>query len=204
MTPPQYPGAVPTQPSTWPTVIGILMIIIGSIGLLIYGCGGAVSTIMPSILSGAANSPNANQDPVTVAQLTFYRTYLPWNIGNAVVLIAQGALVLVAGIRLLRRRSSAARFARLWAVARLVWVVPQSVVGYLMSAHMFQALADAGAQSGQPMPGNMMALMQGFGVIGAVMGAVFYSAFPIFLLIWFSRTSIRGEMAQWSDGTDSH
>jgi hypothetical protein len=55
MAPPQYGGEIPAQPSSWPTVIGVLLIVLACIGLLINLCNGVMAAFVPAIMSAAGN-----------------------------------------------------------------------------------------------------------------------------------------------------
>lgn len=196
--PPQYPGPIPTQASAWPTVIGTILIVIASLGLLFNVCGGVMSTIMPAIMSKVAeSSPQAN-DAVFQAQIAVMQKYMGWSIINALVMLALSVIMLMGGIGIVRRRRSGVTMSRLWAVLRIIWAIPASYVGYVVSMETFKAMEQASADSGQTgMPAGVMGFMQGLGVIGVIIGFVIVCLLPGFILIWFALPKIKAEVATW-------
>ena len=195
--PPSVPGAMPTSTSAWPTVIGVLMTVLSSLGMLMYGCGAIWNAIWPAI-SAKISQTTAGGNKTFEAQLEVMRHYLPWNIVNAIVMVGLSAMLLMTGIGLLRRRRWSMRIGITWAVTRILWAVPASWVGYLIAIETFETMEKAAADAGQPMPAGINGMLHAFGVGGIVLGALFVSALPAFVLIWFSRSKIRNEVAQWS------
>jgi hypothetical protein len=198
MSPPQQFGETTAEPSNWPTVLGIIMIVIASLGLLQNACGGVASLFMPSLMSGLAQSASPD-DPMIAAQVEMSRRFMVWNVINALVMIVLGIVLLSAGIGVFRRRRKGIVWARIWAVCRILWSMPASYLGYRIAVESFKAMEAAAAGSEQPMPPGFGSMMQTMGAVGVIVGIIFYSAFPLFLLIWFSRAKIRAEAAQWSD-----
>ena len=117
--PPSVAGAMPKAPSTWPTVIGVLMTVLASLGMLTYGCGAIWNAIWPAI-SARVSQTAAGGNRTFEAQLEVTRHYLAWNIFNAIVMVGLSLMLLMAGIGLLRRRPWCRRIGIMWAIARVV------------------------------------------------------------------------------------
>lgn len=197
MTPPSFGGAMPQQQSVWPTAIGVILVIIGCAGLLMYGCGSMFTIFFPMLMDKAAQG-GGQVNAVTKAQFEVIEKYFVWNISNAVVLSLLGVGVLIAGIGILRRRKLGVNLARFWAITRIVWAVPATYFGYLIAVENFDAMKRAAEESGSPMPAGVATMMELFGPVGAAIGVVFTTAMPVFVLIWFARGRIRKEVQEWT------
>ena len=195
MTPPVHGGDIPTGPKTWPTVIGVIMIIVASLGLLQNVCGGIVGVLMPALIQSMP--AEAADDPSFKAQIEIGKRFLPFQIANAVVLLALGVLLLMAGIATVKRKRVAVKYSRVWAVARILWAFPAAVATYFIMVETIKTMEQAAADAGQPMPSGIMTFMQMLGPLGAVINLIFWCALPVFVLIWFARGAIKDETAKW-------
>ena len=126
------------------------------------------------------------------------RRHMVWNIANAAVLFALGVVLMFAGIGVLRRKRSGISAARTWAVLRILWTIPAAFMTYRVMIDTVKAMEEAGATSNQPLPPAIAGIMQSLGIIGPVVGAIFASALPAFVLIWFSRSSVKAESSRWA------
>jgi hypothetical protein len=195
MTPPVHGGEMPAQPTSWPTVLGVILIIMASLGLLSNVCGGVFSVFAPQIMS--AMPAEAADDPTFKAQMDVTRRFMPFQLANAAILLALGVLLLMAGIGLARRRRASIKYARLWATGRILWAIPAAVATHYIMVESLKMMEQAAADSGQPMPAGIMGFMQMLGPVGAVINLVFWCAMPVFVLIWFARAKIKNEVATW-------
>ena len=96
MTPPSEVGELPAKPSGWPTAIGAISIIFGSLGVLCYGCGAGWTMVTPMLLSGMP----ADQRPPTPQGAQLFA-----QIFQQCAAFGLGLWLLIAGIGLTRRRS---------------------------------------------------------------------------------------------------
>ena len=199
MTPPVEPGEIPHPTSAWPKVIGVITIVFGALGILVYGCGGLIGNVIVVALSGAAQSGGAI-DPVNAAQMDVLRQYMPWTILSGLGSLALGVLLLVAGIGLLRRRSWSRKASVVWSILRMTYAIPTGVLGYIVNTAQFEAMEQAAASSSSPIPSGFFAIMHSLGPAGLGCGLVWGWALPVFLLSWFSRSKIKAEVAQWTQG----
>jgi hypothetical protein len=198
MTPPMQTGGVPARPTSWPMVIGIILIVVASLGLLSNGCGGVANLFMPAIMS-RMQQQSGQSDPIVQVQMDIIHKYIGWNIANALVMVVLGIILLVGGISMVKRKRSGVSMSVVWAVARIIWAIPASYVGSLVFNDTVEAMRKAAEQNPnaqQPPPG-MFGLMQSFGAVGVVIGVVFACAIPVFVLVWLNRPAIKAETAQW-------
>ena len=192
VTPPSDPAEVPPSPSTWPTAIGVIAIVLGGVGAL-GGCVGAFSPLFMGMM----------QSIVPEGQVTGLESMMDWAVWLVAVSIVSmliAVLLLVAGIGVIKRRAWGPKVALVWAGLKMIFVIVHSVAGYLIQIAQFEAMAND-----QNMPAGMGAfvgsLMQAFGIFGLLIGVLWGWALPVFLFIWFARKKIRTETAGWAAPT---
>ncbi len=195
--PPQQPGEIPAQPSTWPTVLGIISIVLASLGILTNLCGGVAAVFMPAIM-GAIGDAAPKDDPMIKVQVELAHRFMAFNLANAVIVIGLGVILLSAGIGLARRRRTAVGKVKLWAIGRIIWSIPAAYATYVITDESLKMMQQAAADSGKPMPGGGFAtFMAAMGPISAAINFAIWCAVPIFMLIWFSRGKIKSETSRW-------
>ena len=188
------PGAPPTQPvtyappaqrSSWPTVLGIIAIVLGALGIL----GGLWGLISPMVMKAAwANAPAPNQ-----AMLDAIEPWRGWVVLCALVTIVLAIALLVSGIGLVRRRTWARPLCQTWAVFKILYVLASSGLGYQMA----RASYDTASQQSPNLPALGPTFAQSMAAVGVCVGIVWSCALPVFLLIWLSRARIKAEIAEW-------
>ncbi len=181
-TPPVRPtGQIDATRSNWPTWLGVLLCVFGGIGLLQRFFGVVFVAVMPLI------PPN-----VLPPEMTVTGTLWGYGLVLSIVSLPLSAVHLTAGIQTLRRRPTA----RFWVVAFVIYAVvilpPGAIYQYIAMQHQMQQAAQQGNS-----PQGMAALGAGFGLVVGVLGAMVALAWPAFLLIWYSRASIREEIRSW-------
>ena len=194
---------MPARVSSWPTALGVLAIVIGSLGIIAYGCGGTFGLLTQSAMYRAMKSTGAGTADIFDAQAQVTTKYMPFTIANGVILSGLAILILIAGVGMLRRRTWSRRCALTWAVLRIVYAVPAAYLSYRLTQEMMQAMTNAMATTPNPsggtmtMPAGMSSIMQIFGVVGVVITFFFTCAMPIFALVWFNLPQFKREMAGW-------
>jgi hypothetical protein len=173
--PPTSPGVVTAlkPASTWPMVVGIIAVVLGGFGIL-GGIWGIVAPLIMGRMFAAASQDVQMIDPAIGLPL-------------AVLGLALACMLAAGGIGLLRRRR--------WAVPVLLWwswlKVVFSTASLLITIPVtLKAVDAAGANSPMPMMPIIMASL--------VLGLLWAWALPVFIIIWFRRGVIRGEVAGWS------
>ncbi|MEM7227942.1 MAG: hypothetical protein AAF432_03920 [Planctomycetota bacterium] len=201
---PQPPGvpAMPSSPpvvqgvvarphqSTWPTVVGICLLVYGSLNALGGFCGIVGTFFVGALGDISAGQPGAPD--MTVADM------MPASpIVMAVMSLVMGSiagLLIVSSTGLLRRRSWCLKALMVYAVAKIVvggsWTIYQGFKQVSMINEMVDAQAGQGGAPPQAFMSSITALSIGFGFLYQV-------AVPVFVLIWFMRTKIRDEVMGW-------
>ena len=183
LAPPTQPGpiATPVARSSWATVIGTIAIVFGSLGSL-QGVLGILSPLTtaffrPFMFAGQAEA---------IEQSTV------WNVGSGVAGLVIAVLLLVGGIRIVGRHRGAVVVLRGWAVAKILFILITTVVGYQLVQSQMEAF-----QNNPNLAGPGAPVFKTVGAIGMVFGVVFLCSLPVFVLIWFSRSKIKDEVAGW-------
>ncbi|MEE9128565.1 MAG: hypothetical protein V3T84_00995 [Phycisphaerales bacterium] len=189
MTPPTDAGAIPPKPSSWPMVIGVIAIVFGSLATL-GGCFGLGSSLF--IDQFMSLMPQGEDSELTSAM----QGLKPVMIISASLTMVLAIVLLIGGIGVLRCRAWGRSTCLTWAGLKMVLVVCNSVLSYVLQQAQFQAMAEDPNMAGS-MPGFLPALMQAMGAVGLVVGLLWGWALPVFMLIWFSRRKIKAEVAQW-------
>lgn len=178
--------APPTRPtaelqghrSSWPGVLGVLLCVFGGIGLLqrIFGVG------FMALMHTLPLPPEAKMDGMAYV----------YGLILSVVGLPLAIVHLTAGIQTLRRKPSARTWVVVFFAYAVLLAIPAAVYQYFA---MQQQMQQAAQQSGQP---AMAVVGSGFGLVMAIVGMLVSLLWPTFLLIWYSRPSIREEMSTWS------
>ena len=177
-TPPSEVGELPPDPSRWPTLIGVVSILLASLGLA-AGCCGMASPFLPGFFS----------DMVPPEQIELMRASQPpvlWVISASLIGLAVSTLLLLAAIGILRRRSSGVTLCRVWA-----WInIPWAAISIIASIYIHLQVP----QDAQQMSVGLQYVFLAFGICFTLL---FGLGFPLFLLLWFSRARIKEEVDAW-------
>ena len=192
MTPPTDAGAIPPKPSSWPTVIGVIAIILGSLATL-QGCMGLGWPALAALFTSALPEEQAGMMDATTA-------FAPLMMISAGLTLAVAIVLLIGGIGLTKRSPRSPKTCRIWAGLKMLLVVYSSIVGYLVQQAQMEAMQrmlEEDPNTAGAMPGFFGTLMAIVGPVILVFAIVWGWALPIFMLIWFSRRKIKAEVAQW-------
>ncbi len=191
-TPPTAPSPVqPTErPRVWPTTIGVISIVLGSLGI-IGGCWGVVSPTFMGALSEQMPQGSIQGAETMAKHAGMYAVS-----GGAGMMVA--TLLLIAGIGMLRRRPWSVSANRWWAVLKMLLVVGQVAFAILIQDEVVAEIT-----RNDP---NAAAMGAGFVSVAVGIGFAFVLlwgwAYPVFLLIWLSRRGVKAETASWQRGDD--
>lgn len=111
-----------------------------------------------------------------------------WHLLSGVVQMGLGVFLVVASIALRRRRRAGVSLCRVWAWLAIAWAV--TAMGWAiwwLPRHAAE------------IPGLSLASWQAWAVFGIVFALVLILAFPVFLLLWFSKLDVRAEVETWPD-----
>lgn len=177
---------MPETPSKWPTVVGILGIVLASLGFVGGCCALGNPFYMGFFIDMMANSPNAPKEQVELMKAS--QMPAAWMIMAGLIGIGMSVLLLVGAINVVRRRAKGVGLCKTWAWINMPWAVISLMVGLAFQMRIppeLQQVSGAWQYIGLAF-GGCMTLVFGIGV-------------PIFFLAWFSRQTIRDEIAAWSD-----
>ena len=185
LTPPTQAPPLPVQASVWPTVVGIISIIYASLGLFGTFCGLAFLFVLPSFADWLRGLGMPEEDVQALA------TSMPpvgWTVFSSLVGLAMIILLFVGALRLLRHRASGARLCALWSWMIIPWTIIATVITLVFQLNAPVPSSDPGQQIGA--------------AIGSVIGVVVGLVLPVFMVIWFSRPTIKSQVAQWRRRSD--
>ncbi len=189
--PPTEPsGAMKPREATWPLVLGVVSLIFG-IGGLLMGLYGMASPWFTQYLESVA--------PVQMSgAMAAAGQYAALTVGiYAVSLVLAGAL-LAGGIGLLNQRRWSRRVLLAWAVSKVVYAVPATMLQMMMQKDaMLAAQASAAGAGGGAMPPMANNIMQAMGVFGMIIGLAWLSALPAVMMAWLWRPTIRAQVNGW-------
>lgn len=190
-TPPMDGEFIDEQQSKWPTVVGTISIVLGSLGILCYGCN-SVSTIFQPMMVNML--PPDQQPPPQPAAI------MAMSIAQYCGLALLGIWLLVAGIGLCKRSAWAPKAITFWAIARLALTVIFTILTFVFLQDMVdginQQIEQSAAQQGNAVPFTMTT---GIMTIIILVMLVFVSWWPIFILFWMSRATVQRDTAEWAE-----
>lgn len=195
-TPPTVPGPIPGPEPSWPKPVGILAIVFGSYGILEHVCGAASPLFMGLMTQAATQALPAGEADAMRAQADAMAPYLlPLLLGN-MLLLGSAVLLLVAGIRCVSRHPACRQLMLIYAAAELVLTMLYLGLSWVMNNAVMAAVAQSPSTAGAP-PGMMSMIGTLSGVAGFVLGLLFLAPWPIFLLIWFNRRTVKDQVLLW-------
>jgi len=183
------PGAAPRQ---WPTVVGVICLVLGVLGLLQGACGLVGNLVIPLFMDHMPKGAGGT----TSAMTTQFQPYL---LSVAAVALMLSSLLTTGGIALTKRKRWASAVLLHWSWLRMLVVVAALVLNYLVMQQQFaQAMEQASANNPTvAMPPWFSSMMSAIGSVGIAWGLAWGWALPIFCLIWFNRARIRAEVSEW-------
>lgn len=169
--PPTARGAIrPVDRTTWPTTLGVISIVLGSLGLVYY----PISFVMTMAISPEQGGPG-----------------LPFLVASHVVAEGLAGWLLGVGVGLARRRRWGAAHARLWAWAKIAFAVISIGLGFALQST--DAIKEAQAEAG--VPAEMMVLIM---VVGGLVSLGWALWLPVLLLVWLRRKPVRTQWEAWA------
>lgn len=192
--PPTVPYVpIPAKLPAWPKVIGILHIVYASLLMLGGIMGGIYAVIFTFISSAVGNAAGNAQE---AAMFEAMGTYIPivscgWFINGLL-----GIVLLIAGIKMIKRQPQGASLTTFWTWAETVTILVMATMQGFFYTRMFDAMSAVGAGPGGG-PAMPAGFSTGMGVATAIFIVVFGLIYPVFLFIWMSRRSVRDHIAEW-------
>lgn len=189
-----HPAAPPTSPrglkvraKAWPTVIGVVCLLYAALGLL----GGVVGLSTP-MWEGAMRAAT----PGSAATKAAWDEFSTLNVVIGALAIPMSGLAGAGAVQVLRRRVVGRTLLRTWAVLSQPLAVLSGVAMYNFELQQIRGQM-AVQTAGTPMPSGLPEMISGMmGVIAWAWGA----AWPLFVLFWFARASVREDCRGWARG----
>lgn len=176
--PPTMPGAVAAAPSTWPTVFGVISIVLGALGVLGAAFGFVSLALIPRLLPAGQGTH-------------FPGTVMTVSVSSAALNLMVAALLIAAGAGLARRRRWGVGATRTWAIMRIVLAIVGVGVAWWMQSWMRQHPPQT---ANAPPPGFTKTVQS----ISLLLGLMWALAWPIICLAWLGRPRVRAEYDRWS------
>lgn len=175
----------PVRRPVWPTVIGILSICFGGLGLLCGSIGMIANLVGPfkdmtkmASPSGLDFTPPSGLHAATVA--------------TSLLGLTIAILLLIGGILVLRRRRAGVALHVAYIVLQFLNVVASMAVQYMMVSWMQSKFGELAQAPHMPMEAFKVQM-----VVAMATTALFGLPYPIFLAVWFLRPVIRQQVASW-------
>lgn len=192
--------------SQWPSVVGIIGIVLASLGLLTNACGAiyaAIVLISGKVLMGPAGPGAGGAEIEKLVEASTMR-HAPLNAAVALAGLAASVWLLIGSI-MLTKRSPRAAMLRWWSLLAIAFVLVATITQAMQQSELMSVMAAAAAKEAQAGSNasqaaratSMMNALSGFVVILTVLWGIGRLVFPVFVLVWFSRGRIRDEMATW-------
>jgi hypothetical protein len=178
----QNMGGVTAVPRTF----GILSIVFSSL-VLVGSLFGLIGLIVPVMLKHAP-PPTRSEDAQAMAMLS--SMYLGMGLISAILSVLS-ALLLALGIGQLRYRAWAAVWSVRWSIIALGSLV---VMAILLTTTMRSTLGSVGAMAPTPNAKAAQDVGSMIGIVYASLMVLFYSPYPILMMVYFSRDRVRAAM----------
>ena len=131
----------------------------------------------------------ADSGSVPPEQIQVMRASQPpavWMIVVGLIGLALAMLLLLGGIAIVRRRANGTTLCKVWAWINIPWAALSMTIAAYFQLRVPQDTQQMGA---------------GFQYVGLAFGAcftlLFGVGFPLFILLWFSRATVKDEVAAW-------
>lgn len=192
--PPIIAGAVVSPvhaQSNWPTVIGVLSMVLGTLAAL-----NALSTLFFGILGPwLFDAIGISKDPQFAASFQSTRDNVLLIAINGVVSLFLGVLLAFAGLRIIQRRASGVRLSRIWAWSKIAFSVFGSATGAYISLSQLDSTKQQMAAPG--VPAFVVNILGPTMIVLIFLSFLWLLAYPVFTLIWFRRAGVRQTVATW-------
>lgn len=204
----EFPASPPTRPpgiaprrEQWPTVLGILSIVLGAMGV-ISGAWNALGMIMMSTMASGQGAAGGGSPPPGGLDLSaMIRSMGEWaGVMSGLNLLSAGlsVLLIIAGSGLVRRRRWGATWMVRWSILKIVLGAVLAAATAMMQHEQFKAMSgDAGQTPTDPAASAMRSMGPIMVALTAVVSLVWYWAYPVFVLIWMRRSPMRRTIAGW-------
>lgn len=176
------PAYAPVQRTKWPMVIGVICIVIGSLGLLCYGCQSGLTVLLAAAGSNLPPELQNARPPQSI---------LVGNIGHYCLSFVLSLWLLLGGIALAMRRAGARPALMAWSVCKIIVVIASIIYFIIFLSEMVQHMNQ---QQQGPFP---MKMTEPIMLMTLLAQGVTFLIWPVFLLIWFLVPRFKNEVESW-------
>lgn len=184
----------------WPNVLGIVALLVGTMGVVAYGCCGGGFLFIQPFLDPAGGEPlTAVERELLQAQQEVNRRFFLWMLFNALASTALSIFLMVGGLSLLRREGWAPTALTTWAAIRTLHAPLVAIMVLLQGRAHWAARIDVLQQMGEPIP-HHEPLVHAWIWAVAIAVLVWGWILPAFMFIWFRLPHVRDEVRTWKAG----
>ncbi len=170
------------EPDTrWPGVLGVVGVIVGALMFLDKLDDLFVSSLLPMQEFSRMLGPELTK--LIEAAIPS----LAWRLTSFLVVGTLGILLVAGSLRLLYRSPSGVTTCGLWARLAIVWAFIETVRAVISLRSL-----------GTAVPVIAGVDWRAFAVFGVFFALLVMLAYPVFLVVWFSRPSVRADYLAWS------
>lgn len=192
--PPTFAGAVVAPvhaQSNWPTVIGVLSMVLGALAAL-----NSLWTLFFGVFGPwFFESVGVAKDPQFAASYESTRENIVIIVMNGVGSLLLGCLLFYAGLRVNQRRASGVMLSKVWAWCKIAFSIFASITGAMISLEQLDSTKTQMTSPG--VPGFMVNVIGPLMVAMMVLSFLWFLAYPVFTLVWFRRPRVREMTATW-------
>lgn len=180
MTPPNQSDFMPTtEAPKWPTVVGIISIVWGSLGVICNGCG----ALSPIVGNAMVNMVPPEQQDQLRQQMAAGSS--PVAVAISVLAVLMSVFLIAAGLMTLKRRGVGRVMHLGWASISILLGIAGGFLGWSAVQAQVQQMQGSNPQQA--------AAQQAGAVGGMAIGVCFGLLYPIFCLVWFGALGKRPE-----------
>ncbi len=211
--PPIVPGPlVNSQRSGWPSVIGVISIVFGVIGFIggLWQSAGMMifrymgTRMASNTQGGTSTAPSGTAAPSPFpfdfgGMFAAMGKWAPYLAVAHLLLAAVAVLLVISGAGIVGRRAWGRTWAIRWAILRLLGGLLVAVLTGFMQVAQFHSMAQSATSGSSGAPPAAFFTVAGplFAVFTGAITLLWYSAYPVFILIWMNQASVKSEIAAW-------
>lgn len=177
----------PPAPTSWPTVVGTISIVLGSLGILCYGCNGLMTLMQPMTASLVPPEQQVQQSGFMLA----------FGLVQYCSLALLGIWLLAAGISVCKRSAWSRGAMISWAFMRMLLCIVMGIISIIFLQDIVDSINQQMEASTPPGSPPMFEMTTGILLVFIVVSGVLTMIWPTFVLVWFSRARIKHETAAW-------
>lgn len=195
----EAPDTAAGREQRWPAILGTVAIVVGIIGVMVYGCCSFGSMVLqPGTLPDRGELTAIEREMIT-ARMAVDQRFLLWKIFHQVIAATLGGVLAASGLMLHQRDVRGVMLMRIWARVR-IGLALLAVVMYMIIGRMhWWAMQDVAADFDDSLP-PVNTLMQWWLTLAPIVAGVWWCALPAAVLYWLRRTDVGDDVRAWGKG----